>query len=137
MTTSPFLDTNILLRHLLQDQTDHSSRATALLRKVARGEMVVYTSETVFFEAVYVLHKQFGIAKHQIAEGLHDVLGLAGMIVPNRDSLLAALTFWTEHGGLSFADCFHLALTDHWGLGRIYTFDQKMDRYPGVLRMEP
>ena len=137
MTTLPFLDTNILLRHMLQDQADHSSRATALLRRVAAGEVVVYTSETVIFEAVYVLYKQLGIAKRQIAEGLHDILGLAGMIVPNRDSLSSALAFWTDHGGLSFADCFHLALAGHWGLVSIYTFDQKMDRYPGVTRIEP
>jgi predicted nucleic acid-binding protein len=28
----PFLDTNILLRHLSQDHPDHSPRATALLK---------------------------------------------------------------------------------------------------------
>jgi hypothetical protein len=44
---------------------------------------------------------------------------------------------WSTQGPLSFADCFHLALTRQLGMTRIVTFDQKMDRYPGVERVEP
>ena len=45
--------------------------------------------------------------------------------------------FWLENPPLSFADCYHLALASHLGLGHIYTFDKKMGRYPGVERIEP
>lgn len=55
----------------------------------------------------------------------------------NWDALQSALAFWTRHGGLSFVDCFHLAMAAQAGLDYIYTFDQKMDRYPGVTRIEP
>lgn len=137
MTSPAFLDTIILLRHILQDQPDHSSRATRLFRAVGSGEVVLHASETVIFEAVYILVKQFGASKQEIAENLQDLLDLPGLLVPNRSALSNALTFWTEHGGLSFADCFHLALAEHWKLEYISTFDQKMDRYPGVSRVEP
>ncbi len=40
-------------------------------------------------------------------------------------------------GPLSFADCFHLTLTKELGMTQIYTFDRKMNRFPGVERLEP
>jgi predicted nucleic acid-binding protein len=137
MTSPAFLDTNVLLRHILQDEPDYSARASHLLRSIRAGEVRVHTSQTVIFEAVYVLGKQFRAPKDRIAAILLEIVSYPSLVIPNRASVLAALAFWTQHGGLSFADCFHLALANHWGLERIYTFDQKMDRYTGVERIEP
>lgn len=47
------------------------------------------------------------------------------------------LDVWYSRGRLSFVDCYHLALTKEFGMTQIYTFDKKMDRYPGVARIEP
>jgi predicted nucleic-acid-binding protein len=137
MTRSAFLATNVLLRHILQDQPDQSSRATALFHKAGSGEVSLYAADSVIFEAVYILSKQFGATRHEIAESLQEALDIPAFIVSNRDALQSALTFWTPHGGLSFVDCFHLAMAAQLGLDHIYTFGQKMDRYPGVSQIEP
>lgn len=137
MSMSAFLDTNVLLRHILQDHPDHSPRASDLFLRIKTAEVTVHTSETVIFEAIYVLEKRNKAPKARITTILVEILSFPGLAVPNRTSLLSALVFWPQHGGLSFADCFHLALADHWGLEHIYTFDQKMDRHPGVSRIEP
>lgn len=55
----------------------------------------------------------------------------------HKDAILDALLFWVGQPALDFADCYHLALTKSLGLDAIYTFDKKMDRYPGVTRLEP
>lgn len=136
MTNAAFIDTNVLLRHLLQDDPDQSARATFLFLEAESGRFTLHASETVIFEAVYVLHKQYDIPKREIKEGLLDVLNFSGVAIPNSGPLQAALSFWTQHGGLSFADCFHLALAKELGMTAIYTFDKKMDRYPGVERIE-
>lgn len=54
-----------------------------------------------------------------------------------RDTVIYAMQFWVEQSPLSFIDCYHLALTHTLGINRIATFDKKMDRYPGVERIEP
>ena len=57
MATRPFLDANIILRHILGDHPDHSPRATAYFGQIARGELTVRTTDTVVFEAVYALQR--------------------------------------------------------------------------------
>lgn len=50
MQAYPFLDTNILLRHLTHDHPEHSPRATALLRRNGAGEVTVEIADIVVFE---------------------------------------------------------------------------------------
>ena len=50
-----FLDTNVILRYLTKDHTDHSAAAQEALQQVADGDLLVTTSETIIAEAVYVL----------------------------------------------------------------------------------
>ncbi len=51
----PFLDTNVLLRHLTNDHADHSARATAFLTAVEVGQIRVRTADSVIFETVFTL----------------------------------------------------------------------------------
>jgi len=51
----PFLDSSVLLRHLLQDDADESPRATAYLSCIEADEVRVRTAITVVFEAVLAL----------------------------------------------------------------------------------
>jgi predicted nucleic acid-binding protein len=60
-----------------------------------------------------------------------------GISTDHPEAIQQALRLWAREGPLSFPDCFHLALTRQLGMTRIVTFDQKMDRYPGVERIEP
>ena len=55
----------------------------------------------------------------------------------HKAAIVAALDFWQTHPALDYADCFHLTLTKDLGMSGIYTFDRKMDRFPGVERIEP
>ena len=50
-----FLDTNILLRHLLQDLPDESARATEFIRRIEAGDARVYLSDIVVFEVVFTM----------------------------------------------------------------------------------
>jgi len=51
--------------------------------------------------------------------------------------VIDALEIWTKQSPLDYADCYHLALTKDLGMTEIYTFDRKMDCFPGVERVEP
>ena len=78
-----------------------------------------------------------GVPVADAARGLATILDYAGIVTDHPEALKTALQFWATQGPLSFADCFHLTLTRQLGMTHIVTFDQKMNRYPGVERVEP
>lgn len=137
MSRMAFLDTNILLRHIMQDVEGQSARASRLIEEIARGTVQVYISETVVFETVFTLSTFYRIPRAEISAQVRRLLRMPGIILRDKAIIVDALHFWESQGPLSFADCYHLALTAALGLDEIYSFDMKMGRYPGVMRVEP
>ncbi|MGH2586433.1 MAG: hypothetical protein ACRDJE_16080 [Dehalococcoidia bacterium] len=68
MAGSPFLNTNVILRHLTQDSSDLSPRATTLMQRIVAGEVVVRTTDTVVFETVFTLQSFYRLGRPQIQE---------------------------------------------------------------------
>lgn len=131
------LDTNIIARYLLNDIPDHTDRVKRLLDVADGGEVELFVPASVFVELCHLFHRTLSMSRDDVAPTLLGVLRLTGLHVENRNAVRSALEFWASTGGLSFPDCYHLALTGEHGLTQIYSFDKKMDRYPGVERIEP
>lgn len=68
MAAYPFLDTNVFLRHLLQDHPDHSPRATLYFDRIERDGLRVETTMTVVFETVFTLEKFYKHPRPSIHE---------------------------------------------------------------------
>jgi predicted nucleic acid-binding protein len=132
-----FLDTNVLLRHLLQDHLDHSPRATALNAAIERGERTVRTTDTVVFETAFTLEKTYRVPRIEIRDNLQPILDLSGIVLPGKRIFVEVFSLYVDHSGLSFADCYHAALTRRLRLGSIISFDQRLGRVPGITRVEP
>ena len=132
-----FLDTNILIRHFVQDHEDHSPRSTRLISEVYAGNQVVHISETVVFETVFTLGSRYKVPRTEISSVMAEFISSSSVKCPRKPELIATLDLWVAEGSLSFADCYHLVLAKSLGLSRIYSFDKKMNRYPGVSRVEP
>lgn len=137
MSGVAFLDTNFLLRHIMQDVDDQSPRASRLITDIAEGTVHVWISETVVFETVFTLTSFYRIPRTDVARHVRRIVGMPGIFLHSKATILEALRFWEAQSPLSFADCYHLALTADLGLDEIYSFDKKMGRYPGVTRIEP
>ena len=131
------LDTNILARFLLNDLPEHASRARQLLWSASLGEIELFVPASVFIELAHLMTRRRSIPRQNVAVSLSGILRLQGLRIQDRIVIATALDFWRSTGGLSFVDCYHLVLTRELGMTRIYTFDKKMDRYPGVERIEP
>ncbi len=135
--TAGFIDTNIVIYHLAKNHPDHSPRCSEYLEQLSLGKRSAVSSVTVVVEATYILDKLFGLPRADIAPALAAVVKIAEIQFEHRQAILDALVFWSANSPLSFPDCYHLALTKSLGLDAIYTFDRKMDRYPGITRLEP
>lgn len=131
-----FLDTNILLRHLLQDHPEQSPRATAYLARIERGELKVRTADTVIFETVFTLQRHYRQPKAKIRDALLPLIELPGVILPGKRHLRKVFDLYIDLN-LPFADAYHAVLMERLNLNEIISFDEGFDRIPGVTRRAP
>ena len=136
MAEIPFLDTNILLRHLRQDHPDYSPRATALLERVEREELKVRAADTVVFETVYTLHGYYKQPKAAIRDALLPLLDLPGIVLPRKRRFRQVFSYYVDLN-ISFADAYHAVLMEELQLTTILSFDRDFDRVAGITRVEP
>jgi predicted nucleic-acid-binding protein len=140
MTPTPptsLIDTNIILRFILEDIPEQSPRARLLMRDIALDHRRTYLADTVVFETVFTLEKSYGFSRPVIRIALLGLLDLAGIVVSDRTLLEEAFQRWVEERSLSYADSYHLSLAKHLGLAEIISFDRKLGKEPAVRRIEP
>lgn len=131
-----FLDTNVLLRHLLQDHPDHSPRATAYLARLERGELQARTSDVVVFEVVFTLQRRYGQPKASIRAMLLPLIELPGIVLPGKRRWRKVFDLYVDLN-ISFADAYHAVLMERLKLTEVVTFDREFDRVSGIRRKEP
>ena len=130
----PFLDTNVLLRHLLQDHPEHSVKATAFLTRVEQGQQKVRTADTVIFETVFTLQRHYRIPKARIVETVLPLIELPGIVLPGKRKYRKVFALYVEQN-LPFADAYHAVLMEQLKLTQIATFDEHFDHISGIERL--
>lgn len=109
------LDTNLLLRYLLNDDVAQAKRAARVLETSPQ----VTVTPTIVLELVWVLECS-DCSRAEIAAALRHVLGLPNMRLSNEAALYRAVQ-WFEQG-LDFADALHLGLSP--ATATLMTFDK-------------
>ena len=132
-----FLDTNVLVRHITQDDPLNTPKASAFLAEVQRGEVEVSIADTVVFEAVFTLEKHYKFTRPDIRDTVLPIVELPGVYLPAKASLRDVFDLYVNHPALSFADCYHVVLVQRLNLPGIVSFDQGLDQVPGLNRVEP
>ena len=92
-----FLDTNVFLRHLLQDHQDHSPRATAFFARVERGEVQARITDTVIFETVFTLEQTYKQGKRRIRDSLLPLIELPGIVLPSKARMRQAFDIYVDY----------------------------------------
>lgn len=132
----PFLDTNVLIRHLAADHPTQSPRCRALLVDLESGARSAWTSHLVVAEVVYVLTRIYGFERRQVADVLLPLIELPGLKLPRKRLFRRVFELFTTTG-LTYPDCYHAALVERSGDARLISFDQGFDRLDSVKRIEP
>ncbi|MDD5394452.1 MAG: type II toxin-antitoxin system VapC family toxin [Thiothrix sp.] len=112
------VDTNILVRFLVQDDAEQFQRAKKLLT-----HHDVYIPDTVMLETEWVLRFAYGLSPDAILQGFLNLLGMENVHVRDAFAVKLALD-WFGQQNMDFADAWHLALSQH--CGRFATFDDKL-----------
>jgi predicted nucleic acid-binding protein len=132
----PFLDTNILLRHLLGDVPDQAQRATAYLSRIEAGELTVHSADSVVMETVFTLQRHYHVPKAQIRDWLVPIIMLPSIHLPHKRRLIEVFSLYVDKN-VSFIDAYHAVLMRALGLDTIVSFDRRIERIPGIRRVEP
>ena len=134
-----FVDANIFLRHLTQDDPQKARACFALFKRAEANEIALTTSEAVISEVVYVLaSKQAGysLSPERIKHLLYPLLSLPGLKLPHRNTYLRALKLYALYA-IDYEDCLTITHMERQHLSELYSYDRDFDPIQGVERLEP
>ena len=134
----PFLDTNILLRHLLNDHPVLSARCKALIQAIEQGDQTVWTTNLVIAEVVFVLQNKrtYSVAREQIRDLLLPIISLPGIKMENKRLYTRAFELFTTLP-IDFIDCYHAALIQSRRDQDMFSLDSDFDKVHGIARRVP
>jgi predicted nucleic-acid-binding protein len=98
------IDTNVILRYLLDDHKRFSQRAKAFIQDVAKGIKKAELLSVVVVECVYVMEKFYEIPKTEIVDKLSRILNIKGIVNTDKSKLLDALVKY-ENSSADIVDC--------------------------------
>jgi predicted nucleic-acid-binding protein len=127
------LDTNILVRYLVQDEPIQSAKATALIEKALSETAPGFVSGVALAELAWVLERIYGFATTAVASAIERLLQLAVLHVENEQEVFTAMIALKEGCG-SFADALIAALGAKAGCSHTLTFDKKALHLAGFQR---
>ena len=133
-----FLDTNIILRFLLNDDEVKASNCRKLFERLKDGSEEVLTSEEVISEVVYVLSsKTYGLSHEEVRSKLIPVISLVGLRMPHKRLLIKGLDIYANYKDFDFEDAVSIAYMERDEIKEIYSYDRDFDSLPQIKRIEP
>jgi predicted nucleic-acid-binding protein len=97
------LDTNVIIRHLTQDDPVQSPKATALIELGLTSEEPGFVSVVVMVETGRVLERSYRLTGQEVAVALEGLLRMEALVIENAQEAFAAVVMLKEGRG-SFAD---------------------------------
>jgi uncharacterized protein len=113
------LDTNIILRFMLDDVPDQTDKASKLIES-----QKVYVTDVVLVETVYVLEKVYELSRKDISELVIDFLNFSN-VVHNPRFLLDSIVLYRNHSSLSMVDCYACEEARSYG-NELVTYDKRL-----------
>ena len=117
------VDTNVLVRFLVEDDEDQSARAVAIFSSAADRDREIYLSDLVLAETVWVLRRCYRFERAEIANVLQQLLRSRQMAFADTDRLANCISAFGG-GKADFADYLIGRLAREQGCTAVYTFDK-------------
>jgi predicted nucleic-acid-binding protein len=124
------LDTNVLVRFLVEDDRRQSAAAAALFERVAATRDTLFVSHIVVCEMVWVLAGSYEIPKPVIVETVRELLRARHLTFPAPDQLARAVDAF-ENGKGDLADYLTREHARAAECTAIATFDRALQRESG------
>jgi predicted nucleic-acid-binding protein len=127
----PALDTNILVRYLVQDDAAQLAAARRLIQRCVAEQSTLFVPVTVTLELEWVLRSSFAFNKSETVGALSDLFSAVELSFESEQALEVALDMYRSNTA-DFADCVHIALAAQAGEQPLWTFDRVAAKVPGA-----
>lgn len=124
------LDTNVLVRFLVQDDPLQAQLATDIVEQLT-DDAPGFLSREVLIELVWVLERAYRFGRAEIAIAIGDLLSATELEIEGADAVAPALELY-RNDGFGFADLMIAAAARRVGAVELVTFDKKAARLKGV-----
>lgn len=124
------LDTNVLVRFLVEDDEVQAAKATSLIEQAIADDAALFISDVVLCETVWVLMSRYGFSRVEVAAVLRQLLDADHLSFPAPAQYARALAAFSAGKG-DFAD---YVIREHGlaaGCTIVATFDRALLKEPG------
>lgn len=128
------LDTNVLVRWIVDDDSRQAARVQRLFED-ARGQGTpLFVPSTVMLELEWVLRSRYKFDKFTILGAFNALLETQEFEFQDEPALERALALYRQNSA-DFADCLHAGQCGSAGRAPMITFDEAAARLPSVERL--
>ena len=124
------LDTNVLVRYIMQDDPKQAAKATKLVESLTPTEPGFVTLVTVV-ELFWVFSSAFELSRGQIVEAFDGLIRAKQLVVEQRDQVVRALRAYGASSA-DFADCLIERTAAAAGCDKVMTFDVSASKHAGM-----
>lgn len=128
------LDTNVLVRYIMQDEAAQAAKATKLVESLSAAEPGFITLVSVV-ELVWVLSSSYNLSRDQVAQALEVVLRSKQLIVDQAEHVVRALRTFSA-GNADYADCLIERIAASAGCAQTMTFDTAAAKTAGMTLIQ-
>ena len=130
MSKRRIVDTNLVIRYLVQDHEKHARVAGRLFDACDRGDLVIVLVSAVLAECVFVLESFYEHARGDIASALGTLISSPGVEINDEAIHLDALDRYGKTKA-HFVDCLIAAIASREKIP-VATFDQDFRKFADV-----
>lgn len=118
------IDTNVLVRFLVNDDPEQAAAARELMAAASRQEPIFLCREVVV-ETVWVLERAYRFSRARIADMLVELVAADGLVIEAADDVAEAAAAY-RRGSAGFSDLMILAACRRIEAQPLFTFDQQL-----------
>ena len=126
------IDTNVLVRFLVQDDEAQFEKARKLIKREVAAGRRVFVNQLVLMETEWVLRSRYAVPKNQIIAAISGLLDATDVQFEDEPAIEEALFIWKD-ATTDFADCLIGAKNRRMGCRVTATFDIKASKLPGFM----
>lgn len=120
------IDTNVLVRLLVRDDSAQTAAAEAFIERGA------WVSVLALMETTWVLSSVYDLTAKDVAQALEMLLDHRDLVLQEPDAVKAALCLFRSKPALGFSDCLMLHLAKRAGHLPLGTFDCDLSKAEGI-----
>ena len=124
------LDTNVLVRYLMQDDPRQSAKASQLIESLT-FDAPGFIPVVAVLELSWVLTSSYGLTREQFSQALDAILRTKEFVVDRADQVFRALRFFKATSA-DFADCLIERSAADAGCDQTMTFDVGAAKVAGM-----